>query len=89
MRGYASSTRRMIRDRECRTGGGASYDYTALRWAVAWIANVPGVYAGASTLPDGLGWIEQALGEWPEQVGAVLESARGWFVQHAGVPIAR
>ena len=38
-------------------------------------ADSAGTYAGASTLPNGLGRILQALGEWPEQVNDLLDRA--------------
>ena len=39
-------------------------------------SELPGVYAAATTLPDDLGTIVQALAEWPEQIEAVFSLAR-------------
>src|SRR5690606_31176241 len=49
------------------------------------VAAVPGTYTGATTLPDGVGWTVQALGDWPEQVAlALTEAAR---LSNAGTPV--
>ena len=40
------------------------------------LSALPGVYAAATTLPDDLGTIVQALAEWPEQIEAVFSLAR-------------
>ena len=40
------------------------------------LSSLPGVYAGATALPDDLGTIVQALAEWPEQIEAVFSLAR-------------
>ena len=39
-------------------------------------SELPGAYAAATTLPDDLGTIVQALAEWPEQIEAVFSLAR-------------
>jgi urease accessory protein UreH len=48
------------------------------------ISSAPGVYAGASSLPDDIGWIVHALGEWPEQMSQPFDAARAqWFAETA------